>query len=92
MKLNLRCCPNFRCSAGFQPALSRQDGGGTFNLGQHPICKWRDKCTLDGVRFIESLGLGIPARQSAPAKVGAFCFLGGRLQAPHAPRHNLSAA
>ena len=28
-------CPNFRCSAGFQPALSRQDGGATFKLGQH---------------------------------------------------------
>jgi hypothetical protein len=30
-------CPNFRCSAGFQPALSRQDGGATFNLGQYPF-------------------------------------------------------
>jgi hypothetical protein len=34
--LALRCCPNFRCSAGFQPALSRQDGGATVKLGQHP--------------------------------------------------------
>ena len=30
------CCPNSRCRAGFQPALSRQDGGATFKLGQHP--------------------------------------------------------
>ncbi len=29
------CCPNFRCSAGFQPALSRQDGGATFKLVGH---------------------------------------------------------
>jgi hypothetical protein len=29
------CCPNFKCSAGFQPALSRQDGGATFKLGWH---------------------------------------------------------
>ena len=26
-------CPNLQCSAGFQPALSRQDGGATFKLG-----------------------------------------------------------
>jgi hypothetical protein len=30
---------NFKCSAGFQPALGRQDGGATFKSGQHP--KWR---------------------------------------------------
>ena len=29
-------CPHFKCSAAFQPALSRQDGGATFKLGQHP--------------------------------------------------------
>ncbi len=29
------CYLNFRCSAGFQPALSRQDGGATFKFGQH---------------------------------------------------------
>ena len=29
------CCPDFGCSAGFQPAKSRQDGGATFKLGQH---------------------------------------------------------
>ena len=31
------CCPNFRCSAGFQPARrggSRQDGGATLELGE----------------------------------------------------------
>jgi len=30
--------PNFRCSAGFQPASSRQDGGATCKLGQYPGC------------------------------------------------------
>ena len=30
----LRHCPSFRSSAGFQPALSRQDGGAMFKLGQ----------------------------------------------------------
>ena len=28
-----RCCPNFGCSAGFQPAQGRQDGGATSKLG-----------------------------------------------------------
>jgi hypothetical protein len=39
-----RCCPNFRCSAGFQPALSRQDGGATFKLGQHPQTSKAEVC------------------------------------------------
>ena len=34
--LTIGCCPNFGYSAGFQPAKSRQDGGATFKLGQHP--------------------------------------------------------
>jgi hypothetical protein len=34
-RLTFGCCPNFRCSAGFQPALSRQDGGATFKLVGH---------------------------------------------------------
>ena len=34
---SFRCCPDFRCSAGFQTALSPQDGGATFNFGQRPI-------------------------------------------------------
>ena len=34
-ELAFGCCPDFRRSAGFQPALSRQDGGATFKLGQH---------------------------------------------------------
>ena len=29
------CCPNLRCSAGFQPALSRQDGGATSKSKPH---------------------------------------------------------
>jgi hypothetical protein len=37
-----RWCPNFRCSAGFQPALSRQDGGATFKLGHCPESKFLD--------------------------------------------------
>src|SRR5208283_4481856 len=36
MPVKFGCCPNFRCSAGFHPAFSRQDGGATFKLQQHP--------------------------------------------------------
>ncbi len=30
-------CPNFECSAGFQPTSSRQHGGATFKSGQHLV-------------------------------------------------------
>jgi hypothetical protein len=51
----VRCCPNLRRSAGFQPALSRQDGGATFKLGQHPKSQKVEDCSFRQVWRLTNL-------------------------------------
>src|SRR5271157_5092421 len=42
--------PGFGCSAGFQPASSRQDGGATFKIGPYPVAASRAGAVVTRLR------------------------------------------